>query len=193
MALTKDQAALKVIARLIEKGEKADSLLKPDIISWIDEALQRVARIVADSPQWQELTTSTTFSVAFGIGTIPSSTFLLDTIPKTGRLYDNSSGIPYKFVPRPEALRFSFSSTDVGHWAFDGAPGGIRIKDETGNLTATKTLAIVGSAAAPTLGTSTSTDLPVKFENLLIDVLVSMAAEKQSRKPFPLIQTGDSK
>lgn len=190
MALTKDQAALKVIARLIEKGEKADSLLKPDIISWIDEALQRVARIVADSPQWYELVSSATFPVAVGIGTIPAQ-FLLDTIPLTGRIYDSSNQVTYRPVPRAEALRFTFALNDVGHYALEGST--IRVKDETGNLTPSKTLTIVASVAAPTLGTSTSTDLPVKFENLLIDVLVSMAAEKQSRKPFPLIQTGDSK
>ena len=188
MGLTKDQAAQKVIARLVEKGEKADALMKPDIISWIDEALQRVARMVADSPQWYELTTSSTFAVASGFGTVPS-TFLLDTIPLTGRVYDTTNVI-YKPVPRVESLRFSFPLSDVGHYALEGST--MRIKDETGNLSATKTMNIVGSVAAPTLSTG-ALDLPVKFEGMLIDVLVSIAAEKSSRKPLSLISTGDTK
>ena len=188
MGLTKDQVAQKVIARLVEKGEKADSLLKPDVVSWIDEALQRVARLIADSPQWHELVVNTSFAVATGAGVIPT-TILLDTIPITGRVYD-SSNVIYKPVPRVESLRFTFSLSDVGHYALEG--GTMRIKDETGNLSATKTMNIIASAAAPTLGAG-ATDLPVKFENLLIDVLVSMAAEKQTRKPFSLISTGDSK
>jgi hypothetical protein len=265
MALTKDQAAEKVIARLIEKGEKADGLLKPDILSWMDEALQRLARRIADSPDFTGLQKEANITVTNGIASV-DSTLLLDTIQKTGLVivfsdvalsglviagpgvdltaplgtflptdvgltltlptqpqgggcsttphtstivsvinsgsitvsaawcvtgtYAGSIARPSvaKWKPRYDSLLQSNLATDIAHYTVRGDR--LYFKDLTGSLSFNSTGTVLANFV-PTLGTATSSDLPVRFENQLIDTLIEMAYEKQNRKPAPIISSGE--
>lgn len=118
MPLTKDQAAEKTIARLIENGEKADGLLKPDIISWIDEALQRLARRIADSEDYRELQKEITGNIVGGSYAIVDTTILVDTIPSVGLVLAKPSRfLSASYISGQSVVQGSvgdFSSADVG-------------------------------------------------------------------------------
>lgn len=178
MGLTKQQVADKVIARLVEQGEKEDGLLSTDISSWIDEALQRLARRVANTDEYRELQKTIPVTITSGLGTISDQALMMDTISQTG-LVISSTSVLYKWVPRVESLRHTFAGTDVGHYAIIGYK--VYVKDEAGSLTPNLTLNITCSAV-PTVGTGTGTDLPTRFENGLIDVMIEMSAEKRNNR-----------
>lgn len=188
MALTRDQVAEKVIARLIEKGEKEDGILKPDVLSWIDEGLKRLARRVLDGPEYRELQKEISLSITAGKATISDSTVIVDSIPETGLVMVGSTIAKWK--PRYQSLLQSSLQTDVYHYALRGNV--LHFKDTSGSLSFIGTATVLANFVPTTLNVSSTTDLPVRFENQLIDTLIEMSAEKKFRKPQPLIQAGDN-
>jgi hypothetical protein len=256
MGLTKAQAAEKTIARLIEKGEKADGLLKPDIISWIDEALQRLARRISDGPDYRELQKELSQTITSGSTTISDTSVIIDSLPSTGLILIGSpttlsivlvagspvvtappgtflstdlglalsapscSGSPIgnilsfqsssqitmdinnacgnqsynnasltrtfvaKWKPRYDSLLQSNLASDIFHYAIRGNK--LYFRNPIGALVFSGSATVLVNFV-PTLGTSTASDLPVRFENQLIDTLVEMSFEKQKRNPPPLL------
>jgi hypothetical protein len=173
MALTKDQVAEKTIARLIQKGEKEDGLLKPDILSWIDEALQELGQIVADSLDSKLLRRSANVTITSGVGDLSSvgTDILFERIS-----HAFSGAIIFKPVPHVGLLSLNFPTSDVGHYAITGKT--IQVKDQAGSTTPNITMTITFNFV-PTIGVGVATDLPSRLEGVLIDLLISMYKAKR--------------
>ncbi len=172
MSFTKDQVAEKVIARLIQDGEREDKILKPDIVSWIDEALRTLGLVVAASPDVLERNAlQKVFSVTLtaGVGSLDDTATVSEPlIAKFPLVRVTHPSLTEPLLPLPSLQRLANepANLDFGFYALNG--GSIHTKSTNGSLTAlTGTLSITGNFV-PLIASLTTDQV-----SQLVDLIVS--------------------
>ncbi len=172
MSFTKAQVAEKVLARLVQDGEREDKLLLPDIVSWIDEALRTLGLQVADSLDVtvrNQLQTVFTIELTSGVGSLAEATGEDEPlIVKYPLVLVTHSSLSEPLLPLPSLTRLANepANLDFGFYALNG--GSIHTKSTNGSLTAlTGDLSVTGNFI-PAVGTLTD-----QLVSRLIDLIIA--------------------
>lgn len=154
----------------------------------INGALNRLARIVAQSAEFYLLQKEFTVTPAAGVAdltTISGSdedTILYDSLVRTGHIRftsDAASKTPLVRVPRYQSLYSSSLPSDAVHYFFRSDKK-IAFRATDGTINSFVTPLTLTANVIPTVAT-----LPVQFEDLFIDILTEMVAQKGGQMIAP--------
>ena len=147
----------------------------------INGALARLARIVAQSAEFHLLQKEFTFTPVAGVGDLTTiagtdeDTILYDSVLRTGHLRftsDAASKTPLIRVPRYQSLYSSSLPSDAVHY-FIRSDKKVVFRATDGTINSFVTPMTLTASVIPTVAS-----LPPQFENLFIDILTEMVAQK---------------
>lgn len=179
ISLTRAQLAEKAWIRANPTGdEESTSLYIPDVESMIDDAVDKVCEMVAESGEYQRIQTSFSVGLSGGQGTLPDSV-MPNTIlnARGGRVLHSSLIYPLTYLPNISDLKYpQAGGSELGFYNVQGgnSSGGIIYASSGTGAALTGTLTILACAY------QTFASLAPELEDMLVEVLAGMAREKTS-------------